>query len=129
MAKASSSLEVVLTPDDIPGAKLAEPYELNSTQYTVAALRWWLLCRDITLPTSTKNARLYPGDEIGYYMSSMYSLLPRLALARRALGPYFTGEPNIFPSSTFGGLIASPSEQTRVLAFTSSSCRESFYWH
>ena len=31
-------LEVVLTPDDIPGA---EPYE----QHTVAALRWWLLCR------------------------------------------------------------------------------------
>ena len=38
MAKANSSLEVVLTPDDIPGA---EPYE----QHSVAALRWWLLCR------------------------------------------------------------------------------------
>ena len=54
MAKASSSLEVVLTPDDIPGAKLAEPYE----QHTVAALRWWLLCRDITLPTSTKKREI-----------------------------------------------------------------------
>ena len=62
MDKASSSLEVVVTPDDISGAELAEPYE----QHTAAALHWKLLCRVISLPTSTKNARLYPG-EVGYY--------------------------------------------------------------
>ena len=70
MAKANSSLEVVLTPDDIPGA---EPYE----QHSVAALRWWLLCR--------------------YYC------------------PYIS--------------IWKVLQKTRVLAFTSSSCRENSFNH
>ena len=44
-----SPREVVLSPEDIPGASLSKPYE----KYTVAALRWWLLCRGVKAPTST----------------------------------------------------------------------------
>ena len=38
----ASSTEISLSPEDIPGAVLAEPY----TKHTAAALRWWLLCRE-----------------------------------------------------------------------------------
>ena len=37
----ASSTEISLSPEDIPGAVLAEPY----MKHTAAALRWWLLCR------------------------------------------------------------------------------------
>ena len=45
---------LVLTEDDIPGASLTEPFE----SHTVAELRWWLLCRGITVPTSWKKAQV-----------------------------------------------------------------------
>ena len=45
---------VELTPSDIPGADLPPPYE----QYTVAALRCWLLCRGIQVPTSWRKKQL-----------------------------------------------------------------------
>ena len=44
---ASQDLEsVILTSSDIP--KLDEPF----CKHTVVSLRWWLLCRGITAPTS-----------------------------------------------------------------------------
>ena len=53
-----SPREVVLSPEDIPGASLSKPYE----KHTVAALRWWLLCRGVKAPTSwKKNGRLSTG--------------------------------------------------------------------
>lgn len=45
---------VELSPADIPGADLPTPYE----QHTVAALRWWLLCRGIQAPTSWRKKQL-----------------------------------------------------------------------
>jgi len=45
MAVASGVADVVLTPADIPGADLSEPLE----SHTMPALRWWLLCRGISL--------------------------------------------------------------------------------
>ena len=46
----ASQLE--LTEEDVPGAKLEEPLE----SYTVPALRRWLLCHGIQLPTSMKKS-------------------------------------------------------------------------
>ena len=40
--------------DDIPGAKLSEPWEKHTNQ----ALRWWLLCRGIQVPVSLTKAKL-----------------------------------------------------------------------
>ena len=45
---------LALTEEDIPGAVLAEPFE----SHTVTELRWWLLCRGITVPTSWKKAQV-----------------------------------------------------------------------
>ena len=45
---------VALTEADIPGALLNEPLEAHN----VAALRWWLLCRDIKLPSSCRKRQL-----------------------------------------------------------------------
>ena len=45
---------VVLSVADIPGADLREPFE----KHTVAALRWWLLCRGFKAPTSWKKQQL-----------------------------------------------------------------------
>ena len=45
--------EVTLSPEDIPGADLCEPYE----KHTVSALHWWILCRGIKVPTSWKKQR------------------------------------------------------------------------
>ncbi len=44
---------VTLVASDIPGAELVEPLD----KHPVAAL-WWLLCRGIKLPTSTKKKDL-----------------------------------------------------------------------
>ena len=49
---ASTSLE--LTEEDIPGAVLNEPLE----SATVHALKWWLLCRDIRVPSSWKKSQV-----------------------------------------------------------------------
>ena len=46
--------EVALTAVDIPGAELSEPLD----KHPVAALRWWLLCRVIKVPTSIKKKDL-----------------------------------------------------------------------
>ena len=49
-----SNVNVALTEEDIPGACLSEPYELH----TNTELRWWLLCRGISAPSSWKKAQL-----------------------------------------------------------------------
>lgn len=51
---ASSETVPELTEDDIPGAKLEEPLE----SHAVHALRRWLLCHGIVVPTSWKKAKL-----------------------------------------------------------------------
>ena len=57
---------VELTPADIPGANLSTPYE----QHTVAALRWWLLCRGIQAPTSLRKKQLI--DRCGYSIDTIH---------------------------------------------------------
>ena len=47
----SNIADITLTPEDIPGASLSQPYEVH----TVSALRWWLLCRGIKAPSSWKK--------------------------------------------------------------------------
>ena len=47
-------ITLTLTEDDIPGASLREPFE----SHTVAELRWWLLCRGITVPTTWKKVQV-----------------------------------------------------------------------
>ena len=54
MAVASGVPDVVLTPADIPGADLSEPFE----SHAMPALRWWLLCRGISAPSSWKKKKL-----------------------------------------------------------------------
>ena len=51
---------VILTAADIPGADLSELYK----KHTVAALRWWLLCRDIKAPRANllKSMSTYVGN-------------------------------------------------------------------
>ena len=50
----NAACEVTLTEDDIPGAKLSKPYN----KHTISALRWWLLCRGIEVPTSWKKQQI-----------------------------------------------------------------------
>ena len=57
---------VELTPADIPGANLSTPYE----QHTVAALRWWLLCRGIQAPTSLRKKQLI--DRCDYSIDTIH---------------------------------------------------------
>ena len=66
--ESESSLLVELTEDDIPGAKLSKPFQ----KYTVAQLRWWLICRGIKPLTSWKKQPPFmegrsqlPAEEIG----------------------------------------------------------------
>ena len=54
MAEGSEPIAVTLTEDDIPGAKLSEPWE----RHTNHALRWWLLCHGIQVPVSLTKAKL-----------------------------------------------------------------------
>ena len=53
-SKADAGAVVTLLAEDIPGAELAEPLE----KHPVAALRWWLLCRGIKVPTSVRKKDL-----------------------------------------------------------------------
>ena len=39
---------VQLTESEIPGAKLSDPID----SYTMAELKWWLLCRGVKVPNS-----------------------------------------------------------------------------
>ena len=43
--------EVLLTPSDIPGADLKEPFQAH----TIPALKWWLQCRGIAVSASSKK--------------------------------------------------------------------------
>ena len=45
------TVEVTLELADIPGADLKEPFEMHA----MPALRWWLLCRGIKIPSSWKK--------------------------------------------------------------------------
>jgi len=45
---------IVLTEKDIPGAMLAEPFD----KHTIPELRWWLLCRGVTVKTSLKKEEI-----------------------------------------------------------------------
>ena len=51
MAEGSEPIAVTLTEDDIPGAKLSEPWE----RHTNHAFKWWLLCHSIQVPVSLKK--------------------------------------------------------------------------
>ena len=48
---ATDMQQVALSPADIPGADLSEPFD----SHTMPELRWWLLCRGIIVPTSWKK--------------------------------------------------------------------------
>ena len=50
----SSSIDVQLTENDIPGASLKEPFE----SHAVSELHWWLLCRGMVVPTSWKKPQV-----------------------------------------------------------------------
>ena len=45
---------VTLTEADIPGALLNEPLEAHN----VAALKWWLFCHDLKLPSSCRKRQV-----------------------------------------------------------------------
>jgi hypothetical protein len=47
----SCPFSVVLTARDIPGATLDEPLE----SHALPALRWWLLCRGLKVPTNWRK--------------------------------------------------------------------------
>ena len=53
MAEAAG-LVVRLSEDDVPGASLSEPMEKQS----VPALKRWLLCRGIQMPSNTRKKEL-----------------------------------------------------------------------
>ena len=50
----TSQSSVELSDTDIPGAHLDEPFEAHN----VTALRWWLLCRGIRVPTSLRKHQI-----------------------------------------------------------------------
>ena len=50
----ASSTEISLSPEDIPGAVLSEP----NMKHKAAALRWWLFCRGVKVPSSLKKQQL-----------------------------------------------------------------------
>ena len=50
----SSTVSVSLSAADIPGAYLSEPYETHA----IPALRWWLLCRGLKVPTGWRKHQL-----------------------------------------------------------------------
>ena len=58
MAESSEPIAVTLTEDDIPGAKLFEPWE----RHTNHLLRWLLLCHGIQVPVSLTKAKLIEGS-------------------------------------------------------------------
>jgi len=45
---------IILTEKDIPGVMLAEPFD----KHTIPELRWWLLCRGVTVKKSLKKAEI-----------------------------------------------------------------------
>ena len=55
------SSTVDLVPSNIPGAKLSKVWE----QHPMVALRWWLLCRGISVPTTWKKGLKYGESDDG----------------------------------------------------------------
>jgi len=52
---ATSNAEIVLlTEDDIPGAKLHRPFD----SHKIATLRWWLLCQGIKTLASWRKSQV-----------------------------------------------------------------------
>ena len=60
---------VKLTAVDIPGAGLSDPFEAHA----IPALRWWLLCRGIAAPQSSKVAELC-NCRISFFISLVQAL-------------------------------------------------------
>ena len=56
LGKSSEKVNIFLTEDDIPGASgsLQPPFE----RHNVTELRWWLLCRGVTVSTSMKKSSI-----------------------------------------------------------------------
>ena len=48
------AIDVELTESDIPGASLNEPLD----RHTIPELKWWLLCRGVTVSSSIKKSQL-----------------------------------------------------------------------
>ena len=59
MASIDMDLNVTLTEDDIPGARLDMK---NLEKHTIPELRWWLLCRGISLRMSLKKTQIREND-------------------------------------------------------------------
>ena len=51
---------VELTESDIPGTTLEGPLD----RHTIPELKWWLLCRIITVPSSLKKSQLIDRYEL-----------------------------------------------------------------
>ena len=65
---------VKLTAANIPGASVSEPFKAHATP----ALRWWLLCRGIAAPQSSKvaelcNRRIYISSYLSFELSSPWN--------------------------------------------------------
>ena len=72
----SADLPVVtLTAADIPGAHLCEPYD----KHTVAALRWWLLCRGIKIQCIYMYSCIIHARDRNEKMSDLESEVPELS--------------------------------------------------
>ena len=54
LVQSSEKADITLTEDDIPGASLQPPFE----KHKVSELRWWLLCRGVTVSISLKKAKI-----------------------------------------------------------------------
>ena len=93
---------VKLTAADIPGAGLSEPFETHA----IPALRWWLLCRGIAAPQSSKVAELC-NCRISFFISLVRALF--------ALGwNFLRGEAKCLPNIKEGYLDVSPSGNCRL---------------
>ena len=69
------STKITLSPSDIPGAELSEPYE----KHPVVALCWWLLCcLMLVAPTFWKKKKIV--DRCGVAASYINLLLTYLLL-------------------------------------------------
>ena len=57
-----TAIDVELTESDIPGASLNEQLD----RHTIPELKWWLLCRGVTVSSSIK---------LGYYFEIVHLLM------------------------------------------------------
>jgi hypothetical protein len=56
--------DIVLAPADVPGAELQEPFE----KHTVPALKWWLACRGVATPSSSKKSAFIVTMSASFYL-------------------------------------------------------------